>query len=67
VPSTDGGVVRKVVSTCRAIGDDTATEMTIVRRASGFLTELTLITSASVSALSDQSKSERSALANASM
>lgn len=48
VPSTDGAVIRKVVSTCRAVsGDATVTEISIVRRASGFLTELTQIIPAS--------------------
>ena len=41
VPSVDGSVVRKVMTTCRA-AETSATETTIIRRSDGFLMDLTL-------------------------
>jgi hypothetical protein len=40
VPSTDGSVIRKVVTTCRSDATPIVTETTIVRRDSGFLITL---------------------------
>ena len=41
IPSVDGSVVRKVLTTCRASEGTKAAEITIIRRPSGFLVELT--------------------------
>ncbi len=43
VPSTDGTVVRKVVTTCRTNGNAVLHESTIVRKSDGFLFNLTVV------------------------
>jgi hypothetical protein len=66
VPSVDGSVVRKVLTTCRT-GDNTlAMETTIIRRTSGFLMELTQVVPATTATMGG-GDNDRSALINAAM
>ncbi len=68
VPSTDGSVVRKIVTTCSMeSGRDSATETTIIRQADGFLLELTQIMAANATAAppSDPDKQDHEAVVNA--
>src|SRR5262249_22982286 len=73
VPSVDGSVLRKVITTCR--GDskgDYATETTIIRQADGFLMELSHFVPAAPEATSggpidDASKNDRAAMVDAAL
>jgi hypothetical protein len=69
VPSTDGSVVRKVVSSCRSGDNAGITETTIVRRPDGFLVELMQIVPAALAGNSDRpiGQEERAALVNAAV
>ena len=65
IPSVDGSVVRKVVSTCRTPSETTVSETSIIRRANGFLMELTQV----IPATSDQTTDtqNRAALVDAAI
>ena len=71
VPSSDGSVVRKVVTTCRADGKEIVSETTIVRQVSGFLLELTQLppisTAAAKGGAAQNEDRDRAALVNAAM
>jgi hypothetical protein len=71
VPSTDGSVVRKVLSTCRVgANNPSVSEVTIIRRPDGFLVELTLVVPASAADKLEQpprGQENRAALTNAAM
>lgn len=67
VPTEDGSVVRKLVATCRKNNRSVTTETTIVRRASGFLMELTQTLPGDTQGESSGNYEERSALTDAAM
>jgi hypothetical protein len=68
IPSTDGSIVRKVVTTCRTGETAVATETTIVRQANGFLMDLSQIIPASAAGINNSpSDRDRGALVNAAM
>jgi len=66
IPSTDGSVVRSVVTTCRTGENAIATETTIVRQPNGFLMDLSQIIPASAAGATPN-ETERGALVNAAM
>ncbi len=66
IPSVDGSVIRKVVTTCRdRAGGVWGTESTIVRRTTGFLIEVTHMYPAGVTGVGNDR--ERQALLNAAL
>jgi hypothetical protein len=65
IPSVDGSVVRKVVTTCRTGEKAVATETTIVRQANGFLMDLSQIIPASAAIVGNDK--DRGALVNAAI
>lgn len=67
VPSVDGSVVRKVVTTCRVGADAVITETTIIRRPNGFLVELTHAGGAPTSLNANEQGGDRAAVINAAM
>jgi hypothetical protein len=70
VPSTDGSVVRKVMSTCRSGDNAGVSETTIIRRPDGFLIELTQVIPPSIAGRPEQhvpGQGERAALVNAAI
>jgi hypothetical protein len=71
VPSTDGSVVRKIVTTCSAEGRerDTATETTIIRQSDGFLMELTQVIAIGSNAMpaGNPDKQDHEAVINAAL
>ena len=71
VPSSDGTVIRKLVSTCRVNGVGTITETTIIRKPDGFLAELSQsyirATSTNGANVESQDASDRSAVVDAAI
>lgn len=69
LPSTDGSVVRKVVTTCRSNGAENVTETTVIRRSSGFLLALSQSVPPSVGTATAPTPEdrERGALVDAAM
>jgi hypothetical protein len=67
IPSVDGSVIRKIVTSCHE-EKDFVTETTIVRQTSGFLLELTHVIPASNPAFNDDAgKEDRAAIVGAVM
>ncbi|HXF53217.1 MAG TPA: hypothetical protein VNK52_03750 [Hyphomicrobiaceae bacterium] len=67
IPSVDGSVVRRVVTTCRAGTNEQVIETTIIRRPSGFLLDLTQFLPPSTGAGVGAKDNDRSTLVDAVM
>lgn len=68
VPSTDGSIVRKLLTTCKVGDKAQVSETTIIRESDGFLIQLTHVLSQStLAATMEGAGKERDALVNAAM
>jgi hypothetical protein len=67
VPSVDGSVVRKIVTTCRVGADAVITETTVIRRPNGFLVELSQAGGTPTALNAGEKGGDRAAVVNAAM
>jgi hypothetical protein len=67
IPSVDGSVVRKIVTTCQEQQKNIVTETTIVRQTTGFLLELSHVLPIGSATFNDAGKEDRAALVGATL
>lgn len=68
IPSLDGSVIRRVITTCRMPKHTISTQTTIIRRSNGFLMELTNITPEGVASVNQgEASGDGHALVDAAM